>query len=196
MLEVVNNLYSTNVVDRAAKRSVPATHDYLTRPDAIPLPATFTIELGNEISARSTSGMQVRLYSNYPFRTRKDGGPKDRFERDALDRFGQEPEKPMHRFEDYQGVPVLRYATAQLMQDTCVRCHNQHDDSAKKDWKEGQVAGVLEIIRPLSRDIARTHDGLQGTAILMAFVSAALLGLSGLVLVVNNRRRGNRQAER
>ncbi len=77
------------------------------------------------------------------------------------------------------------------MQDTCVRCHNQHDDSTKKDWQEGQVVGVLEIIRPLGRDIARTHDGLQGTVILMACVSASLLGLSGLVLVVSNRRRGN-----
>ncbi len=107
MLNVVNNLYSTNVVDRAANRKVPATHDYLIRPGEIPLPATFTIELGNEISARSTSGMQVRLYSNHPFRTRKDGGPKDQFERDALHRLDQEPEKPVHRFEDFQGVPVL-----------------------------------------------------------------------------------------
>jgi eukaryotic-like serine/threonine-protein kinase len=191
MLEVVNNLYSTNVADRAAQRRVPVTHDYLAKPGAIPLPATFTIELGNEISARSTSGMRVRLYSNHPFRTRKDGGPKDQFERDALDRLGQAPEQAMHRFEDLQGVPVLRYATAQRMGDTCVRCHNQHDDSTKKDWKEGDVAGVLEIIRPLDRDIARARAGLQGTFVLIASVAASLLGLSGLVLVVTGKRRKN-----
>ena len=28
--------------------------------------------------------MQVRLYSDYPFKSRKDGGPKDEFERQAL----------------------------------------------------------------------------------------------------------------
>ena len=50
----------------------------------------------------------------------------------------------------------------------------------------GEVGGVLEIIRPLDRDIARTREGLRGTFVLMAVVSGALLVLSGLVL----RRRG------
>ena len=50
----------------------------------MPLPATFTIELGERISTRGQSGMVVRLYSDFPFRTRKDGGPRDPFEREAL----------------------------------------------------------------------------------------------------------------
>ena len=47
---------------------------------------------------------------------------------------------------------------------------------------------LLEIIRPLDRDIARTHQGLRGTFLLMATVSGALLVLSALVLVVRSRR--------
>jgi len=31
------------------------------------------------------------------------------------------------------------------MQETCVQCHNGHNDSTKKDWKIGEVVGVLEI---------------------------------------------------
>ena len=76
------------------------------------------------------------------------------------------------------------------METNCIGCHNNDPNSTKRDWKPGEVAGILEIIRPLDRDIARTHQGLRGTFVLMAAVSATLLALSGLVLVVRSRRRG------
>jgi serine/threonine protein kinase len=188
ILNVVNNLYSADVVERAKLKGVAATHDYATRPGAIPLPATFTIDLGRHLSERSESGVQARLYSDHPFRPRTDGGPKDDFERQALDRLRQDPDRPFYRFEEFQGRPALRYATAQRMQQTCVQCHNGHDDSTKKDWKEGEVVGVLEIIRPLDRDTARANEGLRLTLVLMAVISGSLLGLSVLVVFVNRRR--------
>ena len=74
------------------------------------------------------------------------------------------------------------------MQADCIRCHNNDPNSTKRDWKEGDLGGVLEIIRPLDRDIIRTREGLRETFVLMAVVSGALLGVSGLVLVVRSRR--------
>src|SRR5207248_3351685 len=133
----VNNFYSADVVERAKVKGVEATHDYAKRKGAIPLPATAIIELSQHISERSQSGMQVRLYSDHPFRPRTDGGPRDDFERQALDQLRQDPAEPFYRFEEFQGRPSLRYATAQRMQLTCVQCHNGHSDSSKKDWKEG-----------------------------------------------------------
>src|SRR5216683_3207484 len=65
ILEEVNKLYSEDVVERAKVKGVEATHDYATRKDAIPLPATLTIELGRHLSERNESGVQVRLYSNH-----------------------------------------------------------------------------------------------------------------------------------
>lgn len=189
MLYEVNNFYSADVVDRVNRAGVAATHDYRTRPGAIPLPATLTIELGKHISEKSVSGMQVRLYSDKPFRTRKDGGPKDDFEREALDRLQQNPDEPVYRFGDFQGRPSLRYATARRMQATCVSCHNQHQDSVYKHWKEGDVPGVLEIIRPLDRDVERTRAGLRGTFLRMAVISGSLLMLTVFVLVAGRRRR-------
>jgi serine/threonine protein kinase len=189
ILDAVNQLYSDDVVERAKVKQVPATHDYATREGAIPLPATFTIQLGRRLSGRSESGVQVRLYSDHPFRPRTDGGPKDEFEGDALAWAREHPESPYFRFEEFQGRPALRYATAQRMQQTCVQCHNGHDDSTKKDWKEGEVAGVLEIIRPLDRDAARASEGLRHTLVVMAIICGSLLGLSVLVLLASNRRR-------
>jgi serine/threonine protein kinase len=189
LLDAVNKLYSDDVVERAKLKGVEASHDYATRKGVIPLPATFTIDLGRHLSERSESGVQVRLYSDYPFRPRQDGGPKDDFERDALAQLREVPEQSYYRFEEVQGRPSLRYATAQRMQQTCVQCHNGHPDSTKKDWKEGEVVGVLEIIRPLDRDTARAREGLRLTLILMAVISGSLLGLSVLVFLMGHRRR-------
>ena len=188
MLDVVNALYSSKVVDRLQSHGVVVTHDYAARSGAIPLPATFTIESGQEIGRQSKTGMLFRLYSDSPFRSRKDGGPHDDFERTALADLGKNPREPFYRFESFQGRPSLRYATARMMTADCLGCHNQDPNSTKRDWKVGDVAGVLEIIRPLDRDIARTHQGLRGTFLLMATVSGALLVLSALVLVVRSRR--------
>jgi hypothetical protein len=188
MLDVVNALYSSQVVDRVQKHGIVVTHDYATKSGAIPLPATFTIESGEQIGERSKTGMLFRLYSAYPFRSRKDGGPHDKFEQIALAELGQKPDEPFYRFELYNGRPSLRYATARRMEANCIGCHNNDTNSTKRDWKGGEVAGVLEIIRPLDRDIARTHQGLRGTLVLIAVVSGTLLGLSGLVLLTRSRK--------
>jgi serine/threonine protein kinase len=177
MLEEVNNFYSAEVVDRLRNvKDVQVTHDWREHHGSIPLPATLTIELGKQISARSESRVQVRLYSNYPFRGRTDGGPKDSFEEAAAARLRVLPEKPFVRFEDYQGRPSLRYATARVMKETCVNCHNHHPDSTKRDWKVGDVRGVVEIIRPLDQDVRRTHEGLRGVFVVMLGIFALFLG--------------------
>jgi serine/threonine protein kinase len=189
LLAEVNNSYA-DVVKRAKAGHLTVTHDYAGDPAAIPIPATFTIELGQQISDRSETGAQVRLYSDHPFRSRRGGGPKDDFERDALRRLREDPDKPVWRFEDYKGRPSLRYATARQMQQACVDCHNSHPDSPKTDWKVGDVRGVVEIIHPLDRDADRARDGLRGAFVFVGAVSAALLGLSWVALSVGGWRRG------
>jgi serine/threonine protein kinase len=189
MLNEVNDLYSNRVVDRAKVAKVEASHDYLNHPGQIPLPATLTIELGRLLAEKNRSGVQVRLYSDHPFRSRQDGGPRDDFEREALRHARDNPDVPFYRVEDVAGRRSLRYATARRMQKTCVDCHNGHPDSTYKAWKVGEASGVLEIIRPLDNDVAQARAGLRGTFLLMAATSGSLLGLSALLLVLSNRRR-------
>jgi adenylate cyclase len=127
--------------------------------------------------------VQVRLYSDYPFRSRRNGGPRDDFEREAWRRLQEDPAQPVYRFEDYKGRPALRYATARQMQQGCVDCHNSHPDSPRTDWRVGDVRGVVEIIRPLDRDAARTREGLHGAFVFVGGVCALLLALAGLVML-------------
>jgi serine/threonine protein kinase len=182
VLREVNDSYS-DVVRRAQAGGLTVKHNYEDNPTAIPIPATFTIELGRQISERSDSGVQVRLYSDYPFRSRRNGGARDDFEREAWRRLQEDPALPVYRFEEYQGRPALRYATARQMQQACVDCHNSHPDSPKTDWRVGDVRGVVEIIRPLDRDAARTREGLQGAFAFVGGVCALLLALAGLVML-------------
>lgn len=188
-LECLNDVYS-EAVDRAMPHGkVLITHDYATRKDALPLPATLTIDLGKTITERSESGMQVRLYSDYPWKFRKDREPPDEFEREALTRLRQNPDEPVYRFEDYRGRPVLRYAVARRMRESCLGCHNKDPvNSPKLDWKVGEVRGVVEIIRPLDRDEARARAGLRETFLLMGIVAGSLLGLTVLFVFTGSRR--------
>ena len=85
MLEEVNAFYS-EIVDRVDWNKTPVTHEYATQKNALPLPATFIIDAGQRIS-KTESGMQVRLYSDHPWR--KNAGPKDAFEQKVLDALAQ-----------------------------------------------------------------------------------------------------------
>jgi signal transduction histidine kinase/CheY-like chemotaxis protein len=192
-LEELRTLYTSEVVERLRGHGIWVTHDYASYEGAIPLPATFSMELGRRIGERG-SGIQVRLYSDYPFPWRMDGGPTDAFEREALRRLREHPERPFYRFEDFEGRPSLRYAAADPMRAACVACHNSHAASPKTDWKVGDVRGVLEIIRPLDQIIAQTEAGLRESLFLMS--TMALLGLVGLALVIGRLRRTSAQLER
>ena len=182
----LRNLYTSEVVDRLSGHDIEVTHDYRDKPGAIPLPATFSMELGRRISLRG-SGMVVRLYSNYPFPWRKDGGARDDFEQQALAALQAHPLQPYYRFEEFQGRASLRYATADVMRAECISCHNARPDSPKHDWKVGDVRGVLEVIRPLDSVVAQSHADLRHFFIL--FGALLTLGLGALALVITRLRR-------
>src|SRR5262249_1471591 len=146
-------------------------------------------EVARRSKEKSDSGVKVRLYSEYPFPWRKDGGPHDDFEKEALRRLGEHPEQPVREFTQYEGRPVLRYTSAWVLKESCLRCHNDKYDTPPRAWKLGEGRGALEIIRPLDKDVARAQAGLGRSFVLVAAVAAGLLGLSVLVLVVGNRRR-------
>ncbi|HLY09277.1 MAG TPA: protein kinase [Planctomycetota bacterium] len=149
-LKEFNEYYTSEVVARLTDRGIQVTHDYAGKKNAIPLPATMSVELAERISQKS-SGMQIRLYSDSPFPWRREGGPKDDFQREALSRLRGDPDHAYYRLEDLKGRRSLRYATASRMEKRCVDCHNSMKESPKRDWKEGDVVGVYEVSLPVDR---------------------------------------------
>jgi hypothetical protein len=189
MLEKINTYYSEEVVGRLDWRLINVTHEYRTTPQSLPLPFTFMIDAGQRIT-EDESGMQVRLYSEHPWR--KTGGPSSDFENRAVQALREKIAEPggdrsYHEFSEAGGRPLLHYARAQIMKESCVKCHNDHRQSPKKDWKEGDLAGVLAITRPLDRDVLRTQAGLRGAFHVMG-IFAALMTVLLFVLLWAARR--------
>ena len=189
MLEVVNEFYSDDVVDRIGHHDVEVTADYATREGAVPLPATLLTELLERIADRG-SGMEGRHFSEHPYPFREAGGPRDAFEREALSALIENPTEPFYRFTlDADQMPVLRYARARVMGPSCVGCHNHHPQSPKRDWQVGDVRGVLEVVRCLDRDESRIQSGLRGTFLLVGSFALAIFGLGLRLQWVGRQRR-------
>ena len=188
MLEDINEYYSESVVGALDKEKIPVTHQYATTPNSVPLPFTFMIDAGKRIT-ENESGMQVKIYSEFPWR--EDGGPGSEFELRASkalscrsfsleeqQHYDDLSNRSYYEFDKVDGEPVLRYARAQIMKQSCVQCHNEDPSSPKLDWSEGEVGGVLLITRPLQRDVELTRSGLQSAFVLIASVATFLTGLT------------------
>ncbi|HSH54040.1 MAG TPA: ATP-binding protein [Methylotenera sp.] len=180
-LEELRSVYTSEVVEKVRGRGFSVGHNFHGIDNTIPLPASLTMELGRRMTERG-SGLRWRLYSEYPFPWRKDGGPHDAFERDALTALKTNPEQPFYRMDKFQGQTVLRYAVADVMRPQCIACHNTSPSSPKTDWKVGDVRGVLTLTRSLNPTVVVAQSGLQGALGLMALVAALALTSVGVVL--------------
>jgi class 3 adenylate cyclase len=183
-LSTVQSMYSSEVVERLSYLGITPRQDYRNHDGAIPFPATFAIELAKAMTNPET-GITNRLYSDYPFLTRKDGGPKDEYESLALStlRFAKDKTKPFIRFENYNNRMSMRYGKAVVMKQSCVDCHNTHPDSTKKDWKVGDVRGVREVIVPMRATRQIDYAEWGATVGVMLFITISGLGI--LFLVIN-----------
>jgi len=169
-LEEFRTIYTAQIVNRLAGHDIEITHDYKNKEKAIPLPATLSMELAEAISKKSTQ-THSRLYSDYPFPWRKDREKLDSFEINALDELKKNPDKPYFSFEDFRGKPYLRFAVADKMRESCVDCHNTHPQSPKRDWKTGDVRGVLEVNWPMETFNAHVKTSLNQSKQMLFFLT-------------------------
>ncbi|NEQ51474.1 MAG: diguanylate cyclase [Leptolyngbya sp. SIO3F4] len=205
-------LYSEEAVQRIKDMpNVVVSHRYEQHIGGIPNPATYTIELakriseydinGNKLTAdgpeqdncahveTSTDGeMWVRMFSRYPFPARQKcgGGPQDKFEQAALDALETTPTEVYYRtqpFERFGNQLAFRYAEPIVMQASCVECHNKHPDSPRRNWKVGDVRGVLEVTQRIDRLMSLTHRGSRTMAVMLGGIGS--LGLLSLSVVFN-----------
>lgn len=176
------DLYNTAVIQRLKSSSkVPILSNYHQYPDGVPVPATFLIELTEKIKD-STPSVSTHYYSEYPWYTNQKSGARDQFEQQALVQLAKNPQKPFTYLETLQGKLTLRYATADVMKPACVACHNTHPDSPKKDWRVGEMRGVLAVNYPL--DQFQDHVNASFTGHFAFLGGVMIIGLGGLFLGV------------
>ena len=185
VISTVRSYYQRNIVGpvQAASGRVVVTENHHAMPGAIPIPATFSIELGEAIAQEHRDReFAFQFLSDWPFLNRKRpvlGG----FEADAL-RALREPEiagggpsgdgPSFWRVEPLTpgGPPYLRLAFPVRMEAGCVACHNTHPDSPVRTWKVGDVRGIQVV------SVAVDGTGNTADNILLGLY-LALLGLTG-----------------
>ena len=95
------------------------------------------------------------------------------------------------RFITQGDTRKLVYYSARHMEQSCLGCHNApQGPSPKKDWKVGDVVGVLKIVRPLDDEIASTRAGLRGAFVMMGSVATMLIFVALAITAVVQRRKG------
>jgi signal transduction histidine kinase len=184
------NFYSSEVVPRALGAGMRATHDYHNVEKSIPLPATLTIELGEQVSAQGLDH-SFRVLSELPFPWRRDR-VLDPFERDALRAVKAAPGQPYIRFAAINGKDYIRYASAVVMGPTCVACHNNHKDSPKLDWKPGDVRGIQSVTLAVPDTSALFLNFLFQSS--FSLIVIAGLGILLVALLIHRLRRSLRES--
>jgi diguanylate cyclase (GGDEF)-like protein len=144
-LTILRSFYSDHVVTKATKAGATASPDYATDGKSIPVPTTFLLDVAQAFSA---DGFELRLVSPYPWPMR---GTRqlDAFQTEAWDYLSKYPGDKMVRRETINGREVLRVAVGDHMNASCVNCHNSQALSPKRDWKVGDVRGLIEVVQPM-----------------------------------------------
>ncbi len=188
-IEQFRSLYASEVVKPMRnKGDISVRHDYKEHEHAIPLPATFSILLGEKI-VEEVKGAKVRIYSDYPFPWREtSGGLQDEFARTAWKSLQDSPNQPYYSFNNAEGLS-LRYAKADILNESCIDCHNRHPDSPKRDWKVGDVRGILEVELPLGTLLKDSLSELYTSfALFGALLCVMFIGILKVIFDVENAR--------
>jgi methyl-accepting chemotaxis protein len=170
--KIIRGYYSENVVNKVLQTgAVKASHDHRGKEAVIPIPATLMHDLSALLASSDTS---MSLYSRYPFPGRKDRKLDD-FQTEAWDYLVANPKGVFSREAVLNGRHVVRTGVADTMSaQSCVNCHNSDPESPKRDWKLGDVRGVLEIATVIDPQIAHGNQ-VSHLIVLCAIIAGILL---------------------
>jgi diguanylate cyclase (GGDEF)-like protein len=181
-LRTLRSFYSDHVVSVAVRSGTKASATYKTDPASIPVPTTFILDAAQ---AFSTDAVQVKLVSPYPWPVRA-GRKLDGFEKDAWKHLVAAPDSRFVRREMVNGREVLRVAIGDRMDASCVACHDTNPLSPKKDWKVGDVRGLIEVVTPINavtQGARHLSWKLVASVVLAGSLLLALLLLIGMRLI-------------
>jgi methyl-accepting chemotaxis protein len=186
--KALRSYYTEHVVAKAKQQSdLKVSYDHKRRQDAIPLPATMIHDLSEELS-KDSSGLRLRLYSQYPFPHRKDRVLDD-VAQEALRHLQARPDEPFVRVQGNPGQEVVCVAIADLMSSqACVTCHNSHPDSPKMDWRLGDVRGVLEVQTPITNELSQAAAASRNAALIATVCGVTTFTVIWLVIILTRRR--------
>ncbi len=143
--------YTKNIIGKLKREwsGFKAGTNYHSAKGSIPLPATFVREVSGTLDEKD--GYKYDLVSKWNIN--KEKGLHNEFERQAWEAMSNNPNKPYGKFVQTGSGVQYRYASSDVASVApCVSCHNNHPDSAKKDFKIGDLMGILVVSTSVTQD--------------------------------------------
>src|SRR3979411_2897513 len=177
--KTIRTYYTEKVVNKVVKGGAfQANVDHQSNDKVIALPATFLHDLGNALKDRDTT---VTLFSQFPFPDRKDRKLDD-FQQQAWAFLTAHPDETFTQAEVRDGRHMVRVAVADTISaQCCVNCHNSDARSPKRDWKLGDVRGVLEVSSNIDAQLAHGATLSRWMVLGTGLIGFMLLGMTLLV---------------
>ncbi|MCC6964857.1 MAG: DUF3365 domain-containing protein [Nitrospira sp.] len=147
VLDADRTIYTNQVVNRMQAKGIVSAVEHWEHENALPLPAQF-LQHSGKLVAESGRGIRYRLISLWPIYQRN--APATELERRALESFAETPDRPFTgivtsgRKQFFQAIYSDRATSA-----SCVKCHNSHPLSPKRDFALNDVIGGMTITIPL-----------------------------------------------
>ncbi len=149
VIEANRTIYSQYIVERLGETvSLKATEKWKAE-NTLPLPAQFLMVSSKIVNSKNL-GIRYRLMSLWPIN--KKNGPKSKQERAGLKKVAKKPDQPYVWSVKKNGEILFNAVYPDLaVTKSCVRCHNNHPRSPRKDFKRGDVMGGIHISFPISK---------------------------------------------
>ena len=150
-LKTFRSYYNEFVVSKVKNLpdiKVDYNHEYSS--NTIPLPATTIHNISEKLS--QNKNVKVNFFSDYPFPNRANR-VLDEFQKNSIKFLRENPNEIFIKQDIVNNKEVIRVAFSDTMgSNSCLACHNGRADSPKKDWKLGDVRGVLEVVMPIHEE--------------------------------------------
>ena len=149
VIQADRSIYTTEVVERMKTQGIVTASENWRNTGQLPLPVQFLIE-ASRLMADNPNGVRFRLISNWAIN--KDNMPRTNFEETGLLQIAVSPERPYKGTKTENGIEYFEALYPDIaVSQSCVRCHNAHPQSPKKDFTVGDVMGGLLLSIPVSR---------------------------------------------
>ena len=149
VIQADRSVYTTEVVERMKTQGIVTASENWRDTGKLPLPVQFLIE-ASRLMADNPNGIRFRLISNWAIN--KENMPRTDFEKTGLSQIAVSPERPYKGTKTEHGIEYFEALYPDIaVSQSCVRCHNAHPQSPKKDFGVGDVMGGLLLSIPVSR---------------------------------------------
>lgn len=149
VLESDRTVYTKQVVNRLQnKEGVIKASEHWEDDKALPLPAQM-FRMGSEMVAGKDAGFSYALLSMWP--VNKQNVPKTETEKAGLKFVAENKGKNHYSEEELGGKKYFTAVYADTaIAEACVKCHNEHKDTPRTDFKLGDVMGGVVVRIPIS----------------------------------------------